>query len=170
MHIAAARRGRRKVLYAAAIELYDAWRTQGVKDKTELERLLKGASPTEQLAQLRYSCGTKSRCALWVAHGVAAGGSSRRSRASSPKRSITRSRNCVQCCSKTSCRWRGGLCDVSRSCPPRRRLHNYLPTSSRRSGQLMPTVWRRSGARGNVSFQPRPFEGEGRGGTRAARG
>ena len=40
--------------YAAAIELYDAWRTQGVKDKSELERLLKGASPTEQLAQLRH--------------------------------------------------------------------------------------------------------------------
>ena len=39
--------------YAAALELYDQWRSQGVKSKPELEKALKGKSATEQIAELR---------------------------------------------------------------------------------------------------------------------
>ena len=39
--------------YAAALELFDQWRAQGVKTAAELERALGGKSEPEQLAELR---------------------------------------------------------------------------------------------------------------------
>ena len=39
--------------YAAALELFDQWRAQGVKTAAELKRVLGGKSEPEQLAELR---------------------------------------------------------------------------------------------------------------------
>ena len=39
--------------YAAALELYDQWKTQGVKDRASLEAALEGLSANDQLAELR---------------------------------------------------------------------------------------------------------------------
>jgi hypothetical protein len=39
--------------YAAALELYDAWKSQGVRDKTQLTKVLKGKSASEKLKELR---------------------------------------------------------------------------------------------------------------------
>ena len=39
--------------YAAALELYDQWKTQGVKDRTQLDAALKDLSINDQLAELR---------------------------------------------------------------------------------------------------------------------
>jgi hypothetical protein len=39
--------------YAAALELYDAWQTQGVRDGKQLDAALKGMSSNEKLAELR---------------------------------------------------------------------------------------------------------------------
>ena len=39
--------------YAAALELFDQWETQGVKDRLELDAVLAPMSPNEQVAELR---------------------------------------------------------------------------------------------------------------------
>ena len=59
--------------YAAALELFDQWKSQRVKSKAELERALSGKSASEQVAELRrqiemrtVGCGWSQFLAKWT--------------------------------------------------------------------------------------------------------
>ena len=52
--------------YAEALELYDQWKSQGVRDKAQLTKALRGLSINDQLAELRRQIEMRSRGCGWT--------------------------------------------------------------------------------------------------------
>ena len=56
--------------YAAALELFDQWETQGAKDRRELDAMLTGKSPNEQVAELRRQIEMRTLGCGWTQFGT----------------------------------------------------------------------------------------------------
>ena len=56
--------------YAAALELYDEWKAQGVRDKGQLQKLLKGKSLSEKVKELRHQIEMRTVGCGWTQFAV----------------------------------------------------------------------------------------------------
>ena len=100
--------------YAEALELFDAWQSQGVKDSVELDAALKGLSEPQQVAELRRQIEMRTLGCGWTQFEAKWGffADERKHKLESLRR---------MCCSRTCCRTRS-RCGEKRSC--RRRPHH----------------------------------------------